>query len=140
MRQPTDAQPEARPHSALPELRNPDGTGKGTVRHVGASIVRLFGERIQLAGAAHQQLWIDQLASLDGDGFSYAGDVFVAIRITDGGIGQEIPFVVGTGVAMQGLFIPAEAATPGANDPGLPVLHFTHRPVGFVVYDGKTYD
>ena len=128
------------PHeAAFPELRNPDGTGKGTVRHVAATVVRLFGERIELAGAAHQQLWIDQLSSLNGDGFSYAGDVFVAIRVTDGGIGQEIPFVVATKVEMQGLFIPADEATQGVNDPGLPVLHFTHRPVGFVVYDGKTY-
>lgn len=121
-------------------LRNPDGTGIGTVRHVGANIVKLFGEHIQLGGAAHQQLWIDRLTSLNQDGFSYPGNVFVAIRITDGGIGQEIPFEVGRKVEMQGMFIPADQATPGTNDPGLPVLHFTHKPVGFVVYDGTTYD
>lgn len=120
-------------------LRNPDGTGRGTLRHVTATVLKLFGERMQVEGAEHQQLWIDGLASLNGDGFSYAGSVFVAIRITDGGIGAEIPFVANTPVEMQGMFIPADEATAGTNDPGLPVLHFTHDPVGFVVYDGKTY-
>jgi hypothetical protein len=127
------------PMQILPTLRTPDGTGLGTVRHVGANIVKLFGERIQLEGAAHQQLWIDRLTSLNTDGFAYAGNVFVAIRITDGGIGEEIPFVVGMKVEMQGMYIPANEATPGVNDPGLPVLHFTHKPVGFVMYDGVTY-
>ncbi len=137
MNQPTPSTTPIQPQPL--QLRNPDGTGKGTLRHVSATIVKLFGEHIQLAGAAHQQLWIDQLNSLDQDGFAYAGNVFVAIRLTDGGIGAAIPFVAGTGVEMQGMFIPADQATPGANDPGLPVLHFTHKPVGFVVYDGKTY-
>ncbi len=121
-------------------LRNADGSGRGTLRHVGANIVKLFGEQVDIQGAAHQQLWIDRLTSLNQDGFSYAGNVFVAIRITEGGIGQEIPFEEGRKVEMQGMFIPADQATAGPNDPGLPVLHFTHKPVGFVVYDGKTYD
>ena len=120
-------------------LRNPDNSGRGTKVHVSATVAKLFGERLQAEGAEHQQLWIDRLTSLDGDGFSYAGDVFVAIRITEGGIGEEIPFVAGTPVELQGMFIPADQATAGTNDPGLPVLHFTHSPVGFVVYDGKTY-
>ncbi|MCQ8276851.1 hypothetical protein NFI95_00100 [Acetobacteraceae bacterium KSS8] len=121
-------------------LRDQDGGGRGTLRHVGANIVKLFGEQVDIQGAAHQQLWIDRLTSLNQDGFAYAGNVFVAIRITDGGIGREIPFEVGRKVEMQGMFIPADEATAGTNDPGLPVLHFTHRPVGFVVYDGVTYD
>lgn len=120
-------------------LRNPDGTGAGTLRHVSATVVKLFGDRVRVADAEHQQLWIDSLTSLNGDGFSYAGNVFVAIRITDGGIGQDIPFQPGTPVELQGMFIPAAQATAGVNDPGLPVLHFTHSPVGFVIYDGKTY-
>ena len=120
-------------------LRNPDGSGRGTLRHVAASVSTLFGEPLQAEGAEHQQLWIDELTSLNGDGFSYAGAVFVAIRITGGGIGAEIPFALNTPVEMQGMFIPADEATAGTDDPGLPVLHFTHAPVGFVVYAGKTY-
>ncbi len=120
-------------------LRRPDGSPRGTLRHVSAVVARLFAEHAILDQAEHQQLWIDNLVSLDADGFGYAGDVFVAIRITDGGIGAEIPFVVGTPVELQGQFIPAAEATPGQDDPGLPVLHFTHAPDGFVVYDGHTY-
>lgn len=120
-------------------LRNPDGSGLGTLVHVSATVVKLFTQRIQAANAQHQQLWIDNLASLNGDGFGYVGNVFVAIRITDGGIGREIPFVVGTPVELQGMFIPADQTTAGTNDPSLPVLHFTHKPVGFVIYDGTTY-
>ena len=120
-------------------LRNADGSGRGTKVHVSATVVKLFGERLAIEDAEHQQLWIDRLTSLDGDGFSYAGNVFVAIRITEGGIGEEIPFVADTPVELQGMFIAADQATPGTNDPGLPVLHFTHSPVGFVVYDGRTY-
>ena len=120
-------------------LRDADNSGRGTKVHVSATVARLFGERLRAEGAEHQQLWIDRLRSLDGNGFAYEGNVFVAIRITEGGIGQEIPFVAGTPVELQGLFIPADQASSGADDPGLPVLHFTHSPVGFVVYDGRTY-
>ncbi len=125
----------------MPELRlrNPDASGRGTLRHVSATVAQLFGARVIIEHAEHQQLWIDGLTSLNGDGFSYSGDVFVAIRITDGGIGEDIPFEVGTPVVLQGMFIPADQATAGTNDPGLPVLHFTHAPVGFVIYDGVTY-
>ena len=127
------------PTMHMPLLRNPDGTGRGTLVHVSATVVKLFGTRVMIADAQHQQLWIDKLTSLGSDGFSYAGNVFVAIRVTDGGIGQDIPFVVNTPVELQGMFITAAEATAGVNDPGLPVLHFTHSPVGFVVYEGKTY-
>ena len=121
------------------QLRNPDASGRGTLCHVSATVAQLFGSRVVIEHAEHQQLWIDGLTSLNDDGFTYSGDVFVAIRITEGGIGEDIPFVTGTPVELQGMFIPADQATAGANDPGLPVLHFTHAPVGFVVYDGKTY-
>jgi hypothetical protein len=42
--------------------------------------------------------------------------------------------------ARLGRLWPADEATAGADDPGLPVLHFTHRPVGFVRYDGEEYE
>ena len=76
--------------------------------------------------------------ALDG-GADHGGNVFVAIRVTEGGIGTDIPFEVDAPVELQGMFIPAGEAEPGADNPGLPVLHFTHRPVGFVIYGGKEY-
>jgi hypothetical protein len=120
-------------------LRRPDGTGRGTLRHVTATVARVFPDSYNHDGAEHQHIWIDDLRPLD-DGPGYAGDVFVAIRVTDGGIGREIPFRDDTEIELQGLLIPADEADSGPDDPGLPVLHFTHRPEGFVIYEGETYD
>ncbi|WP_428536479.1 hypothetical protein [Rhodopila sp.] len=120
-------------------LQNPDGSGRGEKRHVEATVSRLFPDRASHDGAEHQHLWIDDLQALD-DGADYSGNVFVAIRVTDGGIGTDIPFEVGKPVELQGLFIPADQAEPGQDNEGLPVLHFTHRPMGFVRYDGEQYE
>lgn len=120
-------------------LRNADGSGRGETRHVRAVVARVFPDRYNHDGAEHQHIWIDDLQALD-EGPDHDGDVFVAIRITEGGIGEDIPFEEGTPVELQGDLIPAGEATAGADDPGLPVLHFTHRPVGFVRYNGETYD
>lgn len=120
-------------------LRTADGSGRGEVRHVSATVSRVFPDRYSHDGAEHQHIWINQVQALDG-GNGYDGNVFVAIRITEGGIGQDIPFEDGTPVEIQGDWIPANAATAGGDDPGLPVLHFTHRPVGFVRYAGEEYD
>jgi hypothetical protein len=120
-------------------LRKPDGTPNGVLRHVSAVISRLFSDRYSHDGAEHQHVWIDQLHALDGGG-DYAGNVFVAIRTTPDGIGRDIPFQQGRPVEVQGDWIPANQATAGPDDPGLPVLHFTHRPVGFVRYEGEEYE
>lgn len=119
-------------------LRNADGSGRGEKRHVAATVSKVFPDRVSHDGAEHQHIWIDQLQALDG-GADYAGNVFVAIRITEGGIGQDIPFEEDTPVELQGMFIPAGQADPGQDNQGLPVLHFTHRPVGFVKYEGEEY-
>jgi hypothetical protein len=126
-------------HHADMHLRNSDGSGRGTRRHVQATVSRVFPDRYDHDGAEHQHIWIDRLEALDGEA-DYAGDVFVAVRVTNGGVGEDIPFEEGTPVEMQGEWIPAEEATAGQDDPNLPVLHFTHRPVGFVVYEGETYE
>jgi hypothetical protein len=119
-------------------LRRPDGSGRGEKRHVRATVSRVFPDRVAHDGAEHEHIWIDALQALDG-GEDYPGNVFVAIRVTEGGIGQDIPFATDTPVELQGLFIPADEAEPGQDNQGLPVLHFTHGPVGFVIYDGQTY-
>ena len=121
-------------------LRHPDGSARGTKRHVSATVVRVFlGDRISTDGAEHQHIWIDDLRALD-DGSGYTADVFVAIRITNGGIGEDIPFQVDTQVELQGMFIPALEADPGPDNPHLAVMHFVHAPVGFIRYEGKMYD
>lgn len=127
----------ARHHHEM-HLRNSDGSGRGDVRHVRAQVSRVFPDRYNHDGAEHQHIWIDRVSALDG-GPGYAGNVFVAIRVTAGGVGRDIPFAVGAPVEMKGDWIPAGEATAGEDDPGLPVLHFTHRPVGFVRYAGEEY-
>jgi hypothetical protein len=119
-------------------LRNPNGSGRGEKRHVKATVSRVFPDRSSHDGAEHQHIWIDKVQALD-DGPGYPGNVFVAIRVTDGGIGTDIPFEVGTPVEMQGMWIPADQAYPGEDNQDLPVLHFTHRPVGFVEYEDEEY-
>ena len=120
-------------------LRKPDNTGRGEKRHVEAVVSKLFPDRVAHDGAEHQHVWIDNLKALD-DGADYPGNVFVAIRVTEGGIGTDIPFEVGQAVELQGLFIPADQAEPVQDNEGLPVLHFTHKPVGFITYDGQEYE
>ena len=120
-------------------LRNPDGAGRGEKRHVEATVSKVFPDRASHDGAEHQHIWIADLQALD-DGTDYSGNVFVAIRVTDGGIGTDIPFEEGKPVELQGLFLPADQADPGQDNEGLPVLHFTHRPVGFVRYEGEEYE
>ncbi len=120
-------------------LRKPDGSGRGSVRHVSAVVSRTFPDRYAHDGAEHQHLWIGQVTALDG-GSDYDGNVFVAVRITEGGIGEDIPFQDGRPIELQGDWIPADEATAGQDDPHLPVMHFTHRPVGFVRYEGHEYD
>lgn len=65
-------------------LRNADGTGRGEKRHVEATVSKVFPDRFSHDGAEHQHIWIDDLRALDG-GPNYAGNVFVAIRVTEGG-------------------------------------------------------
>lgn len=120
-------------------LRKPDGSGRGALRHVAAVVSKVFPDRFNHDGAEHQHVWIDDVTGLDG-GPGYDGNVFVAIRVTQGGIGHDIPFAEGTPIELQGDWIPADEATAGQDDPDLPVLHFTHKPVGFVRYQGQQYD
>jgi hypothetical protein len=120
-------------------LLNPNGSGRGEKRHVKATVSRVFPDRSSHDGAEHQHIWIDKVKALD-NGPDYAGNVFVAIRVTEGGIGTDIPFEVDTPVEMQGMWIPADQAYPGEDNQDLPVLHFTHRPVGFVEYEDEKYE
>jgi hypothetical protein len=78
-------------------LRKPNGDGKGVKRHVKATISKVFPDRYDHDGAEHQHVWIADLRPLD-DGGPYEGNVFVAIRVTNGGVGQDIPFAVGAPV------------------------------------------
>ncbi|MFM0075446.1 hypothetical protein PQQ86_30270 [Paraburkholderia sediminicola] len=96
--------------------------------------------------AEHQQfvIKIDKVVKFDGGTQNLVGtEVFVAVRYGDSeGLAQEIPGLqVGQPIEAQGEYIAEASAYPTAdnNNPVLPVLHFTHHPVGYVLYQGHTY-
>lgn len=120
-------------------LHDAQGAARGELRHVKARVSRLFPDRYDHDGAQHEHLWINSVTALDGQG-DYQWDVFVAIRIAPQGIGVDIPFQIGHEVELQGMWISAENAQAGQDNSGLAVLHFTHAPKGFVIYDGTRYD
>jgi len=47
----------------------------------------------------------------------YAGNMFVPILVTQGGIGGDLPFKVGKPVEIHGMFIAADEADPGPVPP-----------------------
>jgi hypothetical protein len=96
--------------------------------------------------ANHQQfvITIDKVLKFEGGTQNLVGtEVFVAVRYGDSeGLAQEIPGLqVGQPIEAQGEYIAEASAYPTAdnNNPVLPVLHFTHHPVGYVTYQGQTY-
>lgn len=113
-----------------------DGQAKGTLRHVLATISKVFPDIYCHDGAEYQHLWIDHLDVLDG-GSDIDGEVFVAVRIGSDGLDCDIPFLLHDSVEIKGLFIAGE---DDGDRSALPVLHCTHRPDGFVIYDDVTYE
>ena len=70
-------------------------------------------------------------------------EVFLAVRFGDNeGLAQEIPGLqAGQPIEAQGEYISEATAYPTEDNsnPILPVLHFTHHPVGYVLYHGQYY-
>lgn len=132
--------PSLRHHADL-GFRGPNHEPTGTLVTIRGTITRIFPDRIVHDGAEHQHLDVNITHVVDGP-HGITGPTFVAIRITNGGIGHDVLFVVRTPVEMKGLFIRATDAIPGEDNPAppLPVLHFTHHPIGYVLYEGVKYD
>jgi hypothetical protein len=70
-------------------------------------------------------------------------NVFLAVRYGDSmGYAKRIDNLqVNVPIEVQGEYIDASKASPAVDNsnPTLPVLHFTHHPVGFIVYQGVRY-
>ncbi|CAH2903017.1 MAG: unnamed protein product [uncultured Paraburkholderia sp.] len=97
-------------------------------------------------GANHQHMVIkiDKVLKFEGGTQNLVGiEVFVAVRFGDNeGLSEEIPGLqAGQPIEVQGEYIPEASAYPtdDNSDPVLPVLHFTHHPVGYVRYAGQYY-
>ncbi len=118
--------------------------------HVQGTVVKIYAGPENHHGANHQHfdVKIEQVLSLQGADFSadslVGSTVFVAVRFGDNeGLNHEIEDLSeNTPIELQGEYITAgEAYKTEDNDttPPLPVLHFTHHPVGFVIYDNQHY-
>jgi hypothetical protein len=113
---------------------------KGTVEHV-------FPSPSNHHGANHQHFTVkvDQVLKVEGADASAIGPVvFVAMRFGDDeGVDHEIEDLrENTPIELQGEYVSsAEAYKTEDNEgnPPLPVLHFTHHPVGYVIYNGDHY-
>lgn len=120
------------------------------VAHVKGTVETVFGGPGNHHGANHQHFTvkIDDVISFEGsqDGpDSIKGQiVFVAVRFGDDeGLDSQIPDLgENTPIEIQGEYIKQAAAYPTQDNDGpnrLPVLHFTHHPVGFIRYNNQYY-
>ncbi|WCK56884.1 hypothetical protein PP175_20825 [Aneurinibacillus sp. Ricciae_BoGa-3] len=110
---------------------------KGTIKKVEPDVT--------FHGTSHYHLIINhiELISIKGADPSIVTDeCFCAIRYGDKlGLGQPIEGLAeGQLIELQGEYIDKNHAYPSLGNPGDPVLHFTHHPVGFVIYKGKRYE
>lgn len=116
---------------------------------VQGTISKVFDGPENHHGANHQQfvIRIDTVVKFEGStqtSQSLVGtEVFVAVRFGDNeGLAHEIPGLqAGQPIEAQGEYIPEASAYPTEDNsnPVLPVLHFTHHPVGYVKYQGQYY-
>jgi hypothetical protein len=126
-------------HRFVYSLGAPLAAVQGTISHV-------FAAPENHNGANHQHfvMKIDQVLKFEGGNANLAGtDVFVAVRFGDNeGLAHEIPDLkAGQPIEVQGEYIPDASAYPTQDNqnPVLPVLHFTHHPIGYVKYEGQYY-
>ncbi|MDD5034010.1 MAG: hypothetical protein PHE55_04565 [Methylococcaceae bacterium] len=130
----------------LPHHRFSHSLGAPLARVIG-NIEKVFDAPAHHHGANHQHFTVkvSQQVFLRGSNKnSIEGEtVFVAVRFGDNeGLDAEIPgLAVGQEIELQGEYIDSDNAypTPDNENPVLPVIHFTHHPVGFIEYQGEHY-
>jgi hypothetical protein len=129
----------------LPHHRFSHSLGAPLARIQG-TIVRVFASPENHHGANHQQFTvkIETVLTFQGGSADITGQtVFVAVRFGDTeGLDHEIDgLAAGKPIELQGEYIASAEAYPTEDnrDPVLPVLHFTHHPVGYVLYEGVHY-
>lgn len=96
------------------------------------------------SGAKHQifTLEVDEVVAAPVRMGLRAGDrIYVAVRHGEGGIEHPIPMLrEGESVELCGAYIPPHEAYDRDGDDRLGVIHFTHRPLGWVRYHGRLYE
>ncbi|WP_018132241.1 hypothetical protein [Effusibacillus pohliae] len=116
----------------------------GPIVHI-KSVIKTVEEDVRVQGVAHHHLLIHQTAVFDvrgGDPSIVKDEIFCSIRYGDSwGLNGPIPDLqAGQVIELQGEYIDKNHAYPSVGNPGDPVLHFTHHPVGFVIYQGVRYE
>ena len=94
---------------------------------------------------SHMHFLINQVQIISisgGDASMVSCEIFCAVRYGDSmGLSERIDGLEeGQPIEMQGEYIDVNHAYPSVGNPGDAVLHFTHHPVGFVIYQGKRYE
>jgi hypothetical protein len=107
----------------------------GTITEVDADDTS--GDRHQLFTVKIDSVEEDKL----GSGLQPGDLVNVAVRYGDAGsLPERIEGLeVGQPIAIRGAFIPAEKAYPDEDGDRHAVIHFTHRPLGWIDYAGRRY-
>lgn len=134
-----------RSNRILRHHRFPNSLGAPLAR-VRGTVTKVFDGPENHHGANHQhfRVQVTQVVRLDGSNVNLVGvTLFVAVRFGDNlGLDSEIEgLAVGNPIELQGEYIDQAHAYPTEDNtnPVLPVLHFTHHPVGFVEYGGEHY-
>jgi len=140
--------PHNRATTILPHHRFGHSLGAPLI-HCEATVSKVFAGPENHGGANHQHFDVTITKVLTLDGAAFDADTllntqaFVAVRFGDmEGLDAEIEDLIeNTPIELQGEYIAVSEAYPTQDnaDPKLPVIHFTHHPIGFVVYEGKHY-
>ncbi|GIM47053.1 hypothetical protein DNHGIG_26020 [Collibacillus ludicampi] len=118
---------------------------RGPKVHVKA-VIKKVEDDVNHHGVGHMHFLIGdlELISIEGADPSivWKDEAFCAVRYGDQmGLSERIEGLKeGEPIEMQGEYIDKNHAYHTIGNPGDPVLHFTHHPVGFVIYGGKRYE
>ncbi|MBS4189463.1 hypothetical protein KHA94_04415 [Bacillus sp. FJAT-49705] len=117
----------------------------GPVVHVKAIIKKVEEDVQNNHGDWHQHFIVQGIQVIDIDGADKSvvtDEAFCAIRYGDNlGLKERISGLKeGEEIELKGEYIDKNHALKGIGNPGDPVIHFTHHPVGFVNYLGKHYE
>ena len=96
-----------------------------------------------LKGNLHQHFFVNIKEILEGDkNLVDNNTVFVAVHYGDEeGLKEPLPGIEpGKPIIIRGKFVRAADAYKTVDNPGYPVLHFTHHPIGYIEYDGVRYE
>lgn len=94
-------------------------------------------------GIFHQHFFVNIKQVLEGNKVIVEDKMtFVAVHYGDSeGIAEPLPDLFpGKKITIRGKYIPSDEAYQTADNPGLPVLHFTHHPLGYIKYLGVKYE